>query len=193
MRANAPRGDMQDRLRKVLLEYGTKDIDCTVDILVGKTGLLYPQVYQALYRLQNLGEISIIKEDENSPRSPIIGITLMKMAPINQVQTRLDTRHAEIISEKAASKVKSQVPHVLEYIKEKIAVENAIEALSGTNLNPEEVIKFTPDPLGEEALILLQELTDTKKVLSITEMDLQAARRDNEFLKRDGVLSESRT
>lgn len=177
------RGDMQDRIRQALLSYGTKEIYCTIDDLIGKTGLQHPQVYQALYRLQNLNELKIIKEDD-SPRSPIIGVKLLRMAPEVQVKERITSRSIEIESEKKSRLIESNVPHVLGYIEKKIAVEKAREAVSTAHLDPEEVVVFTPDPLGEEALILLQELTDTKKKLVQSSYDLEAARRDNTYLKQ---------
>lgn len=169
------RGDMQDVVRRVLLSYGKKDIYATVDEIAGKSGLLYPQANQTLYRLRNLGQLEFIKEDDN-PRSPVIGFSLIKMPSS-------DTAHERTVAETpVVPKIKSTPVHLLEYMNRKLAVERARKELLAAKVDPENVL-FEPDPLGEEAIQLFAELTETKQSMVMIENDLIAERRNAAYYK----------
>lgn len=177
------RGAMQDRVREILLSPGEREVNITVDQLIGKTGLNYSQVYQTLYRLERLGEIELIREDESAQRSPVVGVKLLRMAPISGISARNEDRLVETKISQDARKMSMTVPHVLEYINQRLAIEKARAAVMEANMNPEEVMSFTPNPLGEEAIQLLQALTERNRENLLLKNDLEAERQNAETYK----------
>src|SRR4051812_35959766 len=88
----AYKGELQDKIKSILLGYGQKEISVTLDDLIGKTGFNSSQIYQTLYRLQSIGEIKLLKEDDSNPRSKVVGVELLRMEPIEQISERNQQR-----------------------------------------------------------------------------------------------------
>lgn len=175
MTAALAKGDMQDRVRDILLSYHTREVKITVDDLVGRTGFDHSQVYQTLYRLQQANELTIIKDDDGQ-RPRIIGVRLNKITEPSEV-------HHRVVSREITDKTTKKFPATLAYIKRRLAVERAKEEVLKANLRPDDVISFTPDPLGEEAILLFHELIESTSRNKIIEQDLIAERRNAEFYK----------
>lgn len=176
-------GGMQDKVRAALLAYGQKEINITIDDLIGKTGLTYPQIYQTLYRLQQMGELEILRDQEPNGRYKVSGVKLHKSESPDTIKERVTEREVAAKSNKDLSKVAINVPHTLEYIRQKIAIEKARDELSRAGIDPTDVINFDVSFLGEEAVILLskvQELIEENRKLS---NDLEAERRNVKHLK----------
>ena len=175
------RGEMQDRVRNVLLSYGTQDISISIDDLVGKTTLSYSQVYQTLYRLQQMGEIEIIKED-GVQRPKVTGIKLRRMENKESITERIQEQEAERKTSRDINKVSELIPATKTYINKRIAVERAKEELIKAKVD-DSIINFEPEPLGEEAIYLLQELTEALKENVLLTNDLAAEKRNAEYFK----------
>lgn len=181
------RGDMQDRVRTALLSYGSKEINASIDDLIGKTGLTYPQIYQTLYRLQQTGELEILREQESNGRFKVSGIKLNKSESSEIIQDRINAREDVATTNKDLGKVAINVPNTLEYIRQKIAIEKARDELSKAGIDPTDVINFETNLLGEEAVILLskvQELIEANRMLT---NDLEAEKRNVRHLQAQRV------
>lgn len=181
------RGDMQDKVRTALLSYGSREINASIDDLIGKTGLTYPQIYQTLYRLQQTGELEILREQESNGRFKVSGIKLNKSESSEIIQERISAREVTTATNKDLGKVAINVPNTLEYIRQKIAIEKARDELSKAGIDPTDVINFETNLLGEEAVILLskvQELIEANRMLT---NDLEAEKRNVRHLQAQRV------
>lgn len=178
-----PKGGMEDKIRQVLLSYGEQTVPITIDDLIGKTRLGSSQIYQTLYRLSQKGELELLK-DEDSPRPKIVGVKLLRMEPIEKVSERNEEREEQKKTVQELNKMSLEVPNTIDYIEKKIAVEKAREELSRANIDPNTVLNFEVDPLGEEAIILFDKLQNTIKKNNELYNDLEAQKRNAEEYKR---------
>lgn len=185
------RGDLQDQLRSTLLAYKQREISLSIDDLINKTGLNYSQIYQTLYRLQRLGELEILRDgDAVSGRARVSGIRLTRMEPPSEIEQRIEERAVERQVEKDFTAVSVAIPNVLEYMNQKLAIEKARAEILKANIDPDDVITFEPNLLGEEAIYLLskvQEMLETNRTLV---NDLEAEKRNVRFYKeRAGAVT----
>lgn len=178
------RGDMQDKLRAALLAYGYKEIYLSIDDLIGKTGLTYSQIYQTLYRLQKMGELDILREQDENGRYKVSGVKLNKSEPSEVITERIQDREITKQTSRDLNKVAISVPHTLEYINRKLAVERAREEVVKAHIDPDDVITFTPDPMGEEAVFLFSKLQEAIEINRSLNFDLEAEKRNVAYLKQ---------
>lgn len=179
----AYKGELQDKIKSILLGYGQKEISVTLDDLIGKTGFNSSQIYQTLYRLQSIGEIKLLKEDDSNPRSKVVGVELLRMEPIEQISERNQQRE---VAKKTQDALKMAViaPNLLGYVNKRLAVERARESLKSANLDPDTVLKFEPDPLGEEAILLYDRLEKLTRENLLLQSDVEAEKRNAEHYKQ---------
>jgi hypothetical protein len=175
---------MQDKLRAALLAYGYKEIYLSIDDLIGKTGLTYSQIYQTLYRLQKMGELDILREQDENGRYKVSGVKLNKSEPSEVITERIQDREITKQTSRDLNKVAISVPHTLEYINRKLAVERAREEVVKAHIDPDDVITFTPDPMGEEAVFLFSKLQEAIEINRSLNFDLEAEKRNVAYLKQ---------
>jgi hypothetical protein len=178
------RGDLQDQLRSTLLAYKQREINLTIDDLINKTGLNYSQVYQTLYRLQRMGELEILRdEDAATGRARVAGVRLTRMEPPSEVEQRIEERATERQVEKDLSAVSVAIPNVLEYMNQKLAIEKARAEILKANIDPNDVINFEPNMLGEEAIYLLSKVQEVLETNRNLVNDLEAEKRNARYYK----------
>jgi hypothetical protein len=177
------RGDMQDKLRTALLSYGEREVNLSIDDLIGKTGLSYSQIYQALYRLQRLGELEILREQEPNGKARVAGVRLARMETPDTITQRTVERSIARQTTKDFTNVSLNVPNIIEYMNQKLAIERARAEIVKANINPDDVISFAPNPLGEEGLFLLSKLQEVVEQARMLSNDLEAEKRNAQYYK----------
>lgn len=177
-----------DRVRLSLQSYGTREIHASVDDLASRAGLTPSQFYQAVYRLKD--EYEVLKEkNHETGREKIIGIKINKgIDPIKTIQNGAEKAKTESSMKKkmSAPKVASSLTHLQSYMDKRIVMEKARQSLLDAGFDEETVNDrfegmFTPDPIGEEAIAIYSELTETKATLAQVQIDLEACRRISKF------------
>lgn len=181
---------LQDRLRLELNRYGEKNVPLTVGELATRIG--EPRnynVYQALTRLKRLGEIDFQKEDNK-----IIGITINKLEPSGRTYQRAAEAAKANVNIKDIP-TKDIATHgmvaLTEYANKRLAIIDMQEKARQAGLDPDETVKFEPNPLAEEGLALMQLLSASmeenkalKAELQQTKFDLEAEKRNVDFLQQ---------
>jgi hypothetical protein len=186
---------LQDRIRIKLNDYGNKYVPITVSELARELKVNNYNVYQALYRLKNLGEIELEKEEsEEGGRAKIIGINVIKLEPSGRTYHRAAERaksEAAKVDSIEISSIESQMTALQEYLNQKLAILEMEDTARKAGLNPEDTVRFEPNEFAEEGLLLLKllgdvskQLKETKEKLQMTEFDLEAEKRNVEFLSR---------
>lgn len=188
---------LQDKIRLILNdninETNTRYVPVTVGDLATALGTSVYNAYQTLYRLQKLGEIELDK-DMSSGKAKIIGITVNKLEPTGRTYERAAERakaNIKMIDSVYTEDISAGMPSLSNYLNQKLAVVAMQTQAREAGLNPEETIKFEPNPYAEEGLTLLKilgevntQLAETKIALEAKTYDYEAAKRDVEFLKR---------
>lgn len=192
---------LQDRIRLYLnekmQETGKAYIPTSVEDIALTLREKPYDVYQALYRLKTRGEITPDKESDEK-RAKIIGISVHRLEPSGRTYQRAATKAKADIA-KQITEVKPSLdnleltmPAISEYLQQKLAILQMRKTAEDSGLNPDEVITFEPNPFAEEGLLLLKLLQETHETLSslkkdkeMMSYDLEAARRDIEYLKRE--------
>jgi hypothetical protein len=178
------RGDLQDHLRATLLEYKQREINLSIDDLINKTGLNYSQIYQTLYRLQRLGELEILRdEDAVTGRARVSGVRLTRMETPPQIEQRIEERAVNHQVNKDLTAVSVAIPNVLEYMNQKLAIEKARAEILKANIDPDDVINFETNPLGEEAIFLLSKVQEALESNRTLTNDLEAEKRNSRYYK----------
>jgi hypothetical protein len=173
---------IRDRIRKALNEYGSQTIYTTVSEIAARAGVDPIKTYHALYGMRDR-EIRLITE-QNGDRPKIVGVQILRLEPVTKIHRRSARKAKTRANGKFDAQMLESLTHLNAYIKQRLAVEEAKEVLEKNGVDPSQV-QFEPNPLGDEAIYLLSRLTDTKQELHTMQFDLEAARRDIEFMKRE--------
>lgn len=179
---------LQDKIRLRLGEYGQKHVPLTPSDLAAELRTEPYSVYQALYRLKSLGEIEIEKDDLDKK---IVGVKIIKLEPSNRTYQRTADRAKAAISKNKEIPIKDTKMVALQnYLNQKLAVMDMQKKAEEAGLNPEDTVKFEPNPYAEEGILLLQLMTDAfkeikecKDKIKMLEFDLEAERRNVQYLK----------
>lgn len=184
---------IQDKIRLELNSYGNRYVPITVSDLAAKIGIgRNYDVYQALSRLKRLGELEFDKDDQNR----IIGIQINKLEPSGRTYQRAAERAktevhriSEVTSEESLI---DGMTALKEYLTQKLAILDMQAKAREAGLDPEETIKFEPNPFAEEGLLLLKllgenttKLQELKRELTLAQMDLEAEKRNVSFLEQN--------
>jgi hypothetical protein len=153
-------------------------------------------VYQVINLLRQRREIDVIKEPLDNGREKIVGIVVNKLEPSGRTYKRAADRSGRIqrirpqIDALVPDSDVAQLDHLTKYLEKKLAVEDMKSRALTAGLD-ESVIAFTPDPLGEEGILLLKSFTDLKRQYDelveqhkMREFDLEAEKRNVATLKR---------
>ena len=172
---------LQDRVRLYLGEHiqDNRYVPVTTDKIASDLRVQPYNVYQTLARLQRLNEIEFDKDGNK-----IIGIKVHKLEQSGRTYQRAAERAKIAIS---GEDYEGRMINLLTYSKQKLTVLRMHETAKQAGLDPQDTVKFEENPYAEEGLLLLdviKGLNDKINELKNIEYDLEAARRDNEFLKR---------
>jgi hypothetical protein len=185
---------IQDQLRTYFDRKSTnvgRNIPVTVRELQDNLKLTYAQAYQGVKRLENSGEISLEKEDLPNGREKITGITLHRLEPSGRTYRRAAERAKKVITDKKLPTIEADAtfPELLEYLNKKLTIEELREHALNGGLDPS-IISFEVSEIAEEALLLLQKVSDLTKDIEtlrnekqMLEFDLEAERRNSESYK----------
>jgi hypothetical protein len=195
---------VQDRVRLKLNEFGQRTVPITIDELAASLRLPNNSVYQAINRLRIYGEVDVEKEQLSNGKEKIVGIKINKLEPSTRTYRRaVDRAHRSgpvkrIIPEHHVELNVSSVETVngiplltetTDYLNKKLAVEHMKQQALEAGLDAS-VIAFEPNPLGEEAIVLLKMYTELQEeVNNLKEtnrglgFDLEAERRNAEYYK----------
>lgn len=180
---------LQDKIRIELNQYGNKYVPLTVSDLAAKLRINTYPVYQALYRLKSKGEIELDKKESDNGRSSIIGVNIIKLEPSGRTYHRAAERAKFEVVGTMEEDIEGQMTALQEYLNQKLAIIDMQKQAEEAGLNPEETIRFEPNQYAEEGLLLLKligditkDLKETKSKLQMTEFDLEAERRNVEYL-----------
>lgn len=171
----------RDRIRLVLDEYGEKEVYLTTEQIASKVGLSVLTTYQAMYGLERAGEIELLRESSGD-KDKIIGVKLIKLEVPEVIHERTVDKAILSTESRFQSKMLGKLPALVTYLQQKLAVEEAREALLKGGLSTD-AIQFEENPLGEEAIFLLQKLSDLTATLNEIRFAKDAAERNYEFLK----------
>ena len=178
---------LQDRVRLKLNEYGTKYVPITIEALASELGVgRNYDVYQALSRLRRMGELEFEKDEHNR----IIGIDVIKLEPSGRTYQRAAERAKSRIQIDSGESALQQMTALQEYLNKKLAILEMQEKAKQAGLDPEETVKFDPNPYAEEGILLLKlvgdaftEIKDLKEKKKMLEFDLEAEKRNVGYLK----------
>jgi hypothetical protein len=177
----------RERVSLALQTYGTQTIRCTIDDLVGKTGLTPMQVYQSLYGMQSSGRLEILTEDRpNSNRKRIVGVVLKRIEAASTILERVPHRVSESngtkrVTKKSDIRIKDSIPMLVAYMDAKIVVDKCREQLAEAGLNPDQ-LHFDANPFAEEGIMILQEWIDINKTNAELLIKLETLQREVEVL-----------
>lgn len=177
---------LQDRVR-LYLEENMQDgryVPLTTDQLAANIKSQPYPTYQALARLQQRREIEIEKDGKN-----IVGVKVNKLEPSGRTYKRAADRAKKTIKSATEGNYTERMVNLREYLNRKLAILKMREQAKEAGL-PEDTIHFEENPYAEEGLILLNVISEyatklSEKVAQIEQMeyDLEAARRDNNYLR----------
>jgi hypothetical protein len=174
-----------DQVRTYLQSYGDKYIACdSLEDMIVASKIKRNQFVAGFYQLARSGEITQDVIKSPGGRKFVKGVTLNHM-PSTETIIRKDAEKKKI-SAKAPIQNKSNLVHVTEYLKKKSVIEEIKEKLAANGFIPEEMLTFNEDPMGEEAVALLDLVGRAQTALSaITEerdqlaIDLEAEKEIN--------------
>lgn len=172
-----------DKVRLTLEEFGDRDITATVDELAKRAKMSRTSMYQTLHRLEQKNEIEVIKTKDNG-HELIIGVRLLKMPRHSAITAKSAEKAIAKDKEDTVESLTQTFPMLTKYLKTRLAIENAKEKLVESGLDPDQIIKFDPDPLAEEAMKLLQKLIDKSNEATELKYERDAAKRDIEFYEK---------
>lgn len=181
---------LQDKVRLYLGENmrDNKYVPLTTDSLAAKLGVGTYEAYQTLARLNRRGEI-VIEKDTTDNR--IVGVTVHKLEPSGRTYSRAAERAKETV-QRETEDYTNRMTNLQTYLNQKLAVLRMQEQAKEAGLDPENTIVFEENPFAEEGLLLLSllketfdKLSDAKKQAEMLNYDLEAAKRDNDYLKRN--------
>jgi len=122
---------------------------------------------QAFYRLRTMGEIDTDVKVSDGGRRTIVGIKLVKMPSMSTiVKNDAETKKISHKSSVPTLKAKIELPFVVDYLKKKNVIAEITSKLADSGFIPDDVITFSPDPMGEEAIALLDVLGQAQAALS---------------------------
>lgn len=183
---------LQDKIRLELNRYGQKEVPLTVAELASNIGITRNyDAYQALVRLKRAGEIDFQKDDNK-----IIGIVVHKLEPsgrtYQRAAERVKTTTANRITQIHTENPIEGMTALKEYLNKKLAILDMQQRAREAGLDAETTVVFEPNPLAEEGLALLNLLSDTmdalketRQQLEMTQYDLEAEKRNVNFLQRN--------
>lgn len=161
---------------------GSSEVYITMDDLGGRLGISGSTAYQAVYRLWKKGYLETIKETRNGLPPHVAGVKLFKAA--NEITiTEIAVTKAKEKTERMAKGI-GKFETIETYMNKREAIEQAKKLLVDAGLEEAIIVKFEADPIGEEALVILKELVDTRKELLDAKIDLMAAQRKIEMYER---------
>lgn len=122
----------------------------------------------AFYKLRTLGEIDTDVDISENGRRSIKGITLKKMPSASTIiKNEGEKKKAALTPSIPKLETAMPLPHTIAYLKQKkiIADIKTKIAESGFFDNPDEMVNFPVNPLGEEAIALLDLLQRAQTAL----------------------------
>ena len=156
---------IRERVSIALQAYGTQTIICTIDDLVGATGLNGQSIYQALYGMQNAKRLEILTEPVgDSGRRKVSGVKLLKVESASSILEKVPQRMPvnNKVIRREETRIKDTVPHIMEYMDKKIVIERVKKELSNVHIDPNQLV-FETDHYAEEGILLLNEWVEMKK------------------------------
>lgn len=177
---------LQDRVRIWLGEHHNRYVPTTTEDMASALKIKPYEAYQTLARLKRLGEIEIEKGDKNN----IVGIKINKLQPSGRTYERIAERAKKEQPSSEPGTGVEKMAALRAYLEKKRAILDMQQRAREAGLDPENTILFEEDPIAEEGLVLLNmvvdlstKLKETQEELRMTGYDLEAARRDIDFMK----------
>lgn len=146
-----------DKVRAFLLSKGTNYIpvgelsDLIAESKIGRT-----QFIPAFYQLKRMGEIETDVVISDGGRRSIKGITIKKMPSVSTIIHNDGKKKKMAKAPEAPKLVTATLPNIVAYLEKKTVLAEISEKLATAGFEDDEVtINFEMDPMGEEALTLL--------------------------------------
>jgi hypothetical protein len=183
---------LRERVSIALQSYGTQEIRCSIDDLVGKTGITKGQsIYQVLYRMERQGRLEILTENiPGTNRQKFAGVFLKKLEDAADILERVPERingSKNKVVRREEIRVKEVVPTLLSYMEKKIVIENIRKQLVDAQLDPDQ-IHFDTDQYAEEGILLLNEWVSINKAYAQMLVEIETLRRENEVLRGSKIV-----
>lgn len=166
---------------------GTNEIHQTVDDLVTKAKVYRPTASVTLATMAKNGEIELIKGGDPAYPRKITGFILKKAAnPTKILAAGVEKAKKDpAVIKKLEPKILKNLVHVPKYLAQKEAINRAHEILIEADLEGAGTFEFPVNPMAEEAILLMEELIETTRLLGQRNIELEAARRAAPFLRED--------
>lgn len=141
--------------------------------------------YQALYRLQQAGELEIESDFQpESNRKVVVGIRVKKLASLPSIATGVITNRDKGQKANTSPNIAKPptLPNISQYIHKKTVLDEIAQKLASEGFTDDAVqINFTPDPVAEEAMQLLDLLQRASETISSLAEENKKLSSDNQI------------